>query len=322
MHAWRSLSRSILVFTNVLFLLLGSVLVSIGGYMASLPALTEFSDGGVASSVIMCGALIILIAMLGCCGAQWESKVFLFPYAILVLVSVVAQLSLAGFLTHVHSSLVEVARHNFDLSVLAPADQETLRWINKRFKYVYYGCGLDVDIDLTDTRSQPLIASCSNPEFSWFATFVEENCPIGHKQLQSGSNFLKCAGLSFSLSNAMTEHTMLCACETRMISWVNDQSLLVAVFVFVIVSLEIMLVALSCYIMHSRRHRRFGYQEITMPVRQQPYNPHPRNYFGKQQAGQRQPLNAHPAYTSYGPSGGENPYAAAATGGKTKKTGY
>ncbi|KAI9981442.1 hypothetical protein PInf_009194 [Phytophthora infestans] len=322
MHAWRSLSRSILVFTNVLFLLLGSVLVSIGGYMASLPALTEFSDGGVASSVIMCGALIILIAMLGCCGAQWESKVFLFPYAILVLVSVVAQLSLAGFLTHVHSSLVEVARHNFDLSVLAPADQETLRWINKRFKYVYYGCGFDVDIDLTGTRSQPLIASCSNPEFSWFATFVEENCPIGHKQLQSGSNFLKCAGPSFSLSNAMTEHTMLCACETRMISWVNDQSLLVAVFVFVIVSLEIMLVALSCYIMHSRRHRRFGYQEITMPVRQQPYNPHPRNYFGKQQAGQRQPLNAHPAYTSYGPSGGENPYAAAATGGKTKKTGY
>lgn len=30
-HAWRSLSRSVLVFTNVLFLLLGSVLVSIGG---------------------------------------------------------------------------------------------------------------------------------------------------------------------------------------------------------------------------------------------------------------------------------------------------
>lgn len=31
MHAWRSLSRSILVFTNVLFLLLGSVLVTLGG---------------------------------------------------------------------------------------------------------------------------------------------------------------------------------------------------------------------------------------------------------------------------------------------------
>ncbi|KAF4316360.1 hypothetical protein JM18_008449 [Phytophthora kernoviae] len=320
MHAWRSLSRSILVFTNVLFLLLGSVLVSIGGYMASLPALSQFSDGGVASSVIMCGSLIILIALLGCCGAQWESKVFLFPYAILVLVSVIAQLSLAGFLTHVHSSLVEVAKHNFDLSVLSSADQDTLHWINKRFKYVYYSCGFDVDIDLTGTRSRPLIASCSNPEFEWFAPFVEENCPIGHAQLQSGSNFLKCAGPSFSLSNAMTEHTMLCACETRMISWVNDQSMLVAVFVFVIVALEIMLVALSCYVISSRRHRRFGYQEITMPVRQQPYNPHPRNYFG-QQAAQRQPLNAQPAYT-YGPSGGENPYAAAATAPGAKKAGY
>ncbi|CEG49345.1 conserved hypothetical protein [Plasmopara halstedii] len=317
MHAWRSLSRSILVFTNVLFLLLGSVLVSIGGYMASLPALAEFSDGGVASSVIMCGSLVILIAILGCCGAQWESKVFLFPYAILVLVSVIAQLSLAGFLTHVHSSLEEVAKHDFDLSVLSPADQETLRWINRRFKYVYYGCGFDVEIDLTGTRNQPLLATCSNQEFEWFARFVEENCPIRHEQLQTGSIFLKCAGPSFSLSNAMTEHTMLCACETRMISWVNDQSLLVAVFVFVIVSLEIMLVGLSCYVMHSRRNRRYGYQEITMPVRQQPYNPHPRNYSG-QQVGQRQPLNSQPAYKSYGPSGVQNPYAAAATGGKIK----
>lgn len=285
--------------------------------MASLPALTEFSDGGVASSVITCGTLIILIAILGCCGAQWESKVFLFPYAILVLVSVVAQLSLAGFLTHVHSSLVEVAKHDFDLSVLAPADQETLHWINRRFKFVYYGCGFDVEINLVDRHNRPLRASCSNPRFEWFATFVEENCQIGHDQLQAGSTFLKCASPSFSLSNAMTEHTMLCACETRMISWVNDQSLLVAVIVFVIVSLEIMLVALSCYVMHSRRHRRYGYQEITMPVRQQPYNPHPRNYFG-QQVGPRQPLNSQPAYTSYGPSEGKNPYAAAATGGKPK----
>lgn len=31
MHAWRSLSRSILVFTNVLFLALGAVLLTIGG---------------------------------------------------------------------------------------------------------------------------------------------------------------------------------------------------------------------------------------------------------------------------------------------------
>lgn len=30
-HAWRSLMRSVLVFTNVLFLLLGSVLVTLGG---------------------------------------------------------------------------------------------------------------------------------------------------------------------------------------------------------------------------------------------------------------------------------------------------
>lgn len=48
-HAWRSLSRSVLVFTNVLFLLLGSVLVSIGG--ESFVFL--HNDGRVTSSVTL-----------------------------------------------------------------------------------------------------------------------------------------------------------------------------------------------------------------------------------------------------------------------------
>lgn len=277
--------------------------------MASRPELSEFSEGGVASAIVTCGVLIVLIGFLGCCGAQWESKVFLFPYAVLVLVSVIAQLSLAGFLTHVHGSLVEVAKHNFDLSVLSPTDQATLHWINRRFKAAYRQCGLHVDIDATVTDGDHLLAaSCTDPEFEWFADFVGTNCRLGARELQPDSFFRSCAGPTFSLLDAANEHTMLCACETRMIMWVNSQSLVVSVFVFVIVALEVALVALSCYILHSRRHRRYGYQEIRMPVRQQPYNPHPRNYFGGPAAGARQPFNAqqqasYDSNAQYAPSG-------------------
>jgi hypothetical protein len=250
--------------------------------MVSLPELSEFSDGGISSAIITCGALIILIGFLGCCGAQWESKVFLFPYAVLVLVSVVAQLSLAGFLMHVHGSLVEVAKHDFDLKVLSPADQDTLHWINKRFKFAYNQCGLHVDVDLTVAADgdHNLQATCRNADFDWFAEFVEANCRIGAQELRPSSFFISCAGAGFALSNAVDEHALLCACETRMVSWINSQSMVVAVFVFVIVALEVALVALSFYVIHARRNRRHGYQDIRMPVRQQPYNPHPRNYFG------------------------------------------
>ena len=279
--------------------------------MVSLPDVNEFSDGGITSAIITCGALIILIALLGCCGAHWESKVFLFPYAILVIVSVVAQLSLAGFMYHVHGSLIAAAKSNFDLSVLSQNDQNILHWINRRFKGAYNHCGLAVDVDLT-LAHKALTATCENPDFVWFAKFIETNCRIGTAELTPGSAFLKCAGASFSLSDSMTQHGMLCACEARMIDWVNDQSLLIAVFVFAIVLFEVALVALSCYVMFSRRGRRQGYQEIRMPVHKQahggPFNPHPRNFYGQQQqqqqaAADRQPLNAQQqSYAAFAPA--------------------
>lgn len=276
------------------------------GYMVSLPDVNEFSDGGITSAIITCGALIILIALLGCCGAQWDSKVFLFPYAILVAVSVIAQLSLAGFMYHVHGSLVTVSKSNFDLSVLSPGDQAILKWINRRFKDAYNHCGLGVDIDLTRAAKQVLRATCENPDFGWFAKFVEANCRIGTNELTPGSDFLKCAGANFSLSDSLSQHSMLCACESRMVVWVNDQSLLIAVFIFAIVFFEIALVALSCYVMFSRRGRRQGYQEIRMPIKQQqgPFNPHPRNFYGQQQqSSDRQPLNApQQSYAAFAPA--------------------
>ncbi|KAF1319520.1 Membrane protein, partial [Globisporangium splendens] len=276
-------------------------------YMVSLPDVNEFSDGGITSAIIMCGALIILIALLGCCGAQWDSKVFLFPYAILVIVSVIAQLSLAGFMYHVHNSLVTVSEHNFDLSVLSSGDQAILKWINRRFKDAYNHCGLEVDVNLT-LQNHALTATCENPDFVWFAKFIETNCRIGTADLTPGSDFLKCAGANFSLTDSITQHSMLCACESRMITWVNNQSLLIAVFVFAIVFFEIALVVLSCYVMFSRRGRRHGYQEIRMPVKQQgPFNPHPRNYYGQDQS--RQPINAAPQQ-SYASANPPYPYAA------------
>ncbi|DBA01392.1 TPA: hypothetical protein N0F65_007289 [Lagenidium giganteum] len=329
MRVWRTLSRGILVFTNVLFLLLGAVLVTLGGYMISIPDLNAFSDGGISSAIITCGSLIVLIALLGCCGAQWDSKVFLFPYAMLVIVSVVAQFALAGFMYHVHGALLKVAALNFDLSVLSAGDRGILKWINHRFAAAYDHCGLSVDLGMS-LNDHALVATCRNTEYSWFAAFIENNCRISASDLQPGSTFLSCAGANFSMSDSVTEHTMICACESRMIQWVDDQSLLIAVFVGAVAFFEIVLVFLSCYVMCSRRGRHQGYHEIRMPLKQQPYNPHPRNYYtyGSSQSGdnvsvnngghafgfqpgQQQPLynNTQPSYAAMGTTTASYPFA-------------
>ncbi|TMW68085.1 hypothetical protein Poli38472_007757 [Pythium oligandrum] len=298
---WRTLSRGILVFSNVLFLLLGTVLVALGGYTISRPDLNEFADGGISGAIITCGSLILLIALLGCCGAQWDSKVFLFPYATLVVVSVIGQFVLAGFMFHVHGTLVEASKYHFDLSKLSEGDRNVLKWINHRFEAAYNECGLDIDLNLS-VQNQALVATCANQSFEWFANFIERNCRVSADDLQLGSDFMRCAGANFSLSDELTEHTMICACEARMINFVNDQSMLIAVFVFTIAFFEIMLVLLSCYVMCTRRTRRHGYQEIRMPVKQQqPYNPHPRNYYppaGNSNQSLQASLQAQPSYSA------------------------
>ncbi|CCI44736.1 unnamed protein product [Albugo candida] len=278
MRGWRSLSRKILVFTNVLFLCLGAVLVILGGYIVSDPNLNAFTDGGISSAITTCGFLIILIALFGCCGAQRDSKIFLFPYALLVLVSVIGQIALAGYMSHVHGALVEVTAHDFDLHSLRPNDRSILRWINHRFRTLYNRC--DVQVDLTQSMEKHhMLATCENKQLAWFAVFLEKNCRLDTHDLQSQSTFMKCVGQNFTLNDPMNEHTMLCACENRLVRWVNDQSMVLAVTVSGIALFETALVLLSFYVICTRRGRRHGYKEIRMPLKtQQPYNPHPRNY--------------------------------------------
>lgn len=275
--------------------------------MVARPDLSEFSNGSMSSAIVMCGVMIVLIALLGCCGAQWDSKVFLFPYATLVTVSLLALLSLAASMYHVHGSLLTASQHNFNLTELSSGDQTLLRWIHHRFRDAYDGCGLSVDLDLT-LQNREIVATCENQKFEWFAAFVDKNCHITTTDLQLGSTFLSCAGANFTLTDSITEHTMLCACESNLVSWMDDQSLLIAVFVGAVVFLEVLLVMLSCYVMCSRRGRRQGYQEIRMPLKQQqqPYNTHPRNFLYGQSNAQdpRQSINAttRATYSTLAPS--------------------
>jgi hypothetical protein len=227
-------------------------------------------------------------------------------------------LALAGFMFHVHGSLLKIAANNFDLHVLSKEDRKILEWINHRFANAYDNCDLTVDLDMTTIHTKTLLAKCSNTEYEWFAAFVETNCRIGLSDLNPMSYFMQCAAGHFQVGDTLDEHTLLCACETKMIQWINDQSLLIAVVVGVIAFFEMILVFLSCYIMCTSTRRRYGYQEIRMPIKQRhPFNPHPRNFLHlhhtnnhtlqQQQQQQQQPLypsSLHHLHTSYTTSTG------------------
>lgn len=272
----RVASRGILIFTNFFFLLLGIILIFLGAYMIDIPDLNAFTEGGIPSAVIVCGFLILLIGCLGFCGAQWDSKMFLCPYATLVVISLIAMISLVAFTSHVHTALVNANENNFDFSELSSRDTKVLKWIHHRFEDVYDDCGLHVDVQMS-LENKGLVAQCSDPNLNWFADFVGSKCQIQAQDLIPGSSFLQCAHKS-SLDGSFDELTVLCSCETNLIEWVGEQSYMIVAVISTIIVFEILLVAVSCYLMCTRP-RRYGYQEIRMPVKEQGYNAHPRNFY-------------------------------------------
>ncbi|OQR83212.1 hypothetical protein ACHHYP_14951 [Achlya hypogyna] len=276
----RSFSRLVLIFTNVLFLVLGGVLIIIGGYMMHVPDLNAFSADGISSAVMACGVLIVLIALLGCCGAHWESKVFLCPYATLVTVSVVAQLALAGLMLHVHHSLASLSTADYahQTAKLSQDDQVILGGLHTIFKEAYAACQPEINMTAS-LAAGPVVLHClgNDTSYAWFADFAATRCSIHKQDLQPNSTFLQCSGEStWSKDKPLTEQAVFCSCEAKLIAWMDEQSELIGTIVGVIAGFEIALVLLSFYLVCTQRRRHRGYQEIRMPLRPQ-YNSHPYN---------------------------------------------
>ncbi|OQS07170.1 hypothetical protein THRCLA_00822 [Thraustotheca clavata] len=276
----RSVSRLVLIFTNVLFLVLGSVLIIIGGYMMHVPDLNAFSSDGISSAVMACGVLIVLLALLGCCGAHWESKVFLCPYATLVTVSVLAQLALAGLMLHFHHSLKNISLENYggEADGLSKDDQAILDGLQNIFNEVYAACQPQIDLEATFSAGSVVLACTgSDPSYHWFASFAANRCSIQKADLEANSPFLKCAKvMNWTASTGLSKQALFCSCEAKLVTWIDEQSELIGTIVGAIAGFEIVLVLLSFYLMCTQTRRHRGYQEIRMPLRPQ-FNAHPYN---------------------------------------------
>ena len=124
--------------------------------------------------------MILCIALLGCWGAHSHSKYVLYPYASIVLLSVVAQLVLAGMMYHSHMSFVSIAANGYK------NQEEGLNWIQMKFDQVYTRC------EPTHTSRDQDVATltCGNSNYQWFELFTARFCTISRSDLKPSSDFL------------------------------------------------------------------------------------------------------------------------------------
>lgn len=95
------LLRCILIFTNVIVILAGLVLLIAGGVFMGksfdfFPELADYSENvnSVLIPIMVIGGVFLLIGLLGCVGAIKQSEWFLKPYFVILLIVVIAEIAL------------------------------------------------------------------------------------------------------------------------------------------------------------------------------------------------------------------------------------
>merc|ERR1740128_677204 len=88
-----------MIVCNILFSVAGLLLIGIGAYtqIQASDYLNFLGNGYVNTPIfiIIVGGVILLISILGCCGAGKESKCLIYTYSVILLVIVLAQLGAA-----------------------------------------------------------------------------------------------------------------------------------------------------------------------------------------------------------------------------------
>jgi len=151
MNCGQSCLKYLLFAFNLLFWILGLVVIGVGAYsrISSKNYDTLLGDGGVASAsniLIASGAFVTVIGFLGCCGAIRESKCMLVMYFIMVLLIFILEIA-AGAMAYAMKgamekgftdTLTEVVNKNYNDQPNASVSQKeftaSLDWFQKEVK--------------------------------------------------------------------------------------------------------------------------------------------------------------------------------------------
>eukprot|EP01120_Amphizonella_sp_Union-15-10_P004260 TRINITY_DN14893_c0_g1_i1.p1 TRINITY_DN14893_c0_g1~~TRINITY_DN14893_c0_g1_i1.p1 ORF type:complete len:227 (-),score=18.31 TRINITY_DN14893_c0_g1_i1:98-778(-) len=83
-----------LVFINVLFFIIGILLISLGG-VGLLKSIPLISIPSLATGLMILGAVVLLITFFGCCGAYCQSRFVMIVYIAVLIIIVIIQVSIA-----------------------------------------------------------------------------------------------------------------------------------------------------------------------------------------------------------------------------------
>jgi len=106
-------AKNTLMGMNLVFLILGAVIIGMAHYYNQSESSTLTSDT-LAQAVMAMGAIVMLISFLGCCGAHNESRVLLCFYAFLLVLSILIQVIIAAVLLVDESKVEEVIEDGWE----------------------------------------------------------------------------------------------------------------------------------------------------------------------------------------------------------------
>jgi hypothetical protein len=218
------LSKSLLYFFNAIFILLGLTLLSGAIALKIKDTWSNFLDNRTLSILIAGSLAIILIAMLGCCGAMKERKGYLVPYIFFVFVALLIQGIGCYYLIR-----YSAAAGN---GTMGSVKQDTMR------VYANGNCSVDKQ------AASPQI-SCDDSH-QWFQNFVNRECPVDSSTL-ADPTVQQCLADNPKTTDQQSNE-VYCACRQPLAAKVKALMKPLEIAAVSLVAVEVLLIISACHL--------------------------------------------------------------------------
>lgn len=168
-----SVIKYILFIFNFAFAISGlGILIAGALVLADVNEFNHFLEGRVIAPpivLIITGAVVFLIASLGCYGAIKENPNLLYIFAVLLGIIFIVELAVGIAACVFKSDLEDALKSSLQESIARSSNEDLIAWDNAQRKL--HCCGVDRPSDWIDfSKNQTLRSSCCRPEFIDAAT--------------------------------------------------------------------------------------------------------------------------------------------------------
>jgi hypothetical protein len=242
------LSKRILLGSNMIFFLLGLIMMVGAATVASSGSWSAFLKQGFLDVMLIYAASVIFVSLLGLVGTWRDLKGLLCPYLLAVVVILIMQIVGVSLIYSFDGSLTAAEKGGFDQKSYSSTEKSVLGYMHSQVEQVLNAAECSIDETSTALR-----VDCPGSSTNWFKDFVNDKCSSSEP-----TDF----PWAVSPEDCMLEYgadepsEVFCNCRYALVDKIHNMTGPLKSLALSVLLVELLVIFLSSYIMCTRKQRK------------------------------------------------------------------